>query len=81
MTKLKVNEATAEELDAVDGLRDHGFEIVRYRGDRRRFDSLRQLGEMPGMAGKADGALGALLTVRAIAATVRNRRRITMTLR
>ncbi len=48
-----VNTATAEELDAVPGLRGHGFEIVRYRGERGRFTDLRQLEEVPGLAGKA----------------------------
>ncbi len=33
-------------------LNGHGFEIVRYRQDRGRFEQLRQLEEVPGMAGK-----------------------------
>lgn len=63
MAKVNVNEADAEALDAVDGLRGHGFEIVRYRGDRGRFDDLRHLDEVPGLAGKLDEATLALLTV------------------
>lgn len=59
---INVNAATAEELDAVPGLRGHGFEIVRYRGERGRFTDLRQLEEVPGLAGKVDGS-SARLTV------------------
>jgi competence protein ComEA len=49
---LDVNSATREELDAVEGLEGHGPEIVRYRDERGRFTSLRQLDEVPGLAGK-----------------------------
>ena len=63
MRLVNVNQASAKELDAVDGLKGHGFEIVRYREDRGRFDSLRQLDEVPGMAGKLDEAASAGLTV------------------
>jgi len=48
--KVNLNTATAEELDAVEGLRGHGPEIVRYREQRGRFTALRQLDEVPGMA-------------------------------
>ncbi|WP_257010981.1 helix-hairpin-helix domain-containing protein [Sphingobium yanoikuyae] len=44
-------------------LAGHGFEIVRYREERGRFDALRQLDEVPGLAGKLDDADRALLTV------------------
>ena len=57
---VNVNTASAEELDAVPGLRGHGFEIVRYRGERGRFTELRQLEEVPGLAGKVDGSRAAL---------------------
>jgi len=57
---VNVNTASAEELDAVPGLRGHGFEIVRYRGERGRFTDLRQLEEVPGLAGKVDGSRAAL---------------------
>jgi competence protein ComEA len=57
---VNINTATAEDLDAVSDLRGHGFEIVRYRGERGRFDSLRQLDEVPGLAGKVDPATTAL---------------------
>lgn len=52
---IDVNAATAEELDTVAALKGHGFEIVRYREERGRFTALRQLNEVPGLAGKADG--------------------------
>jgi DNA uptake protein ComE-like DNA-binding protein len=51
---IDINSATKEEIDAVDGLAGHGHEIVRYRGERGRFTSLRQLDEVPGLAGKLD---------------------------
>lgn len=53
---LDLNTATADELDAIDALRGHGPEIVRYRGERGRFTALRQLDEVPGLAGKWDAA-------------------------
>lgn len=53
---IDLNLATAAELDAVPELEGHGFEIVRYREDRGRFDAVRQLEEVPGLAGKWDGA-------------------------
>jgi competence protein ComEA len=52
---IDINSASAEEIDAVPQLRGHGFEIVRYREDRGRFDALRQLEEVPGLAGKIAG--------------------------
>jgi len=58
---VDVNTATADELDAVPGLHGHGFEIVRYRGERGRFTDLRQLNEVPGLTGKADNCLDALV--------------------
>ena len=60
---LNVNTASKEELDAVEGLSGHGFEIVRYRNDRGRFDSLRQLDEVPGLSGKVDDPTRDRLTV------------------
>lgn len=59
-SSVNVNTASAEELDAVPGLRGHGFEIVCYRGERGRFTDLRQLEEVPGLAGKVDGSRAAL---------------------
>ena len=52
---LDLNTATSEELDEVPALKGHGFEIVRYREERGRFTSLRQLDEVPGLSGKTDG--------------------------
>jgi DNA uptake protein ComE-like DNA-binding protein len=52
---IDLNTATAEELDSVPALRGHGFEIVRYREERGRYTSLRQLDEVPGLSGKTDG--------------------------
>ena len=53
---IDLNTASAEDLDAVSQLKGHGFEIVRYREERGRFSSLRQLDEVPGLVGKWDGA-------------------------
>lgn len=57
---IDLNTATAEELDAVPALKGHGFEIVRYREERGRFTELRQLDEVPGLAGKTDGVADAV---------------------
>lgn len=60
---INVNTATAEQLDAVDDLRGHGFEIVRYREERGKFTDLRQLDEVPGLSGKVSDAARAQLSV------------------
>ena len=60
---LDVNIATAAEFDALAPLTGHGFEIVRYRGERGRFTELRQLDEVPGLAGKLSYADRALLRI------------------
>ena len=52
---IDLNIATAAELDGVEILRGHGFEIVRYREERGLLTSLRQLDEVPGLAQKTDG--------------------------
>lgn len=62
MTPIDLNMATAEELDTIPQLKGHGFEIVRYRDDRGAFTALRQLEDVPGMAGNADG-LESVLTI------------------
>jgi DNA uptake protein ComE-like DNA-binding protein len=49
---LDLNRATQEELDALEGLKGHGHEIVRYREERGGFTSLRELDEVPGLSGK-----------------------------
>ena len=53
---IDLNTATAAELDTVAELKGHGPEIVRYREERGRFTEVRQLEEVPGLAGKWDGA-------------------------
>ena len=63
MALLDVNQATQDELEQLDGLRGHGFEIVRYREERGQFQSLRQLDEVPGLSGKVDDETLARLTV------------------
>jgi competence protein ComEA len=60
---IDINSATAEEFDAVSSLAGHGFEIVRYRGERGKFTDVRQLDEVPGLAGKLGDADRALLSV------------------
>jgi competence protein ComEA len=57
---VDINAATAAELDAVPALKGHGHEIVRYRDERGGFTDLRQLDEVPGMVGRADGLDGVL---------------------
>lgn len=57
---INLNSSTASELDEVPQLRGHGFEIVRYREERGQFSEVRQLEEVPGLAGKWDGAEEAL---------------------
>ncbi|PCD03840.1 competence protein ComEA [Sphingomonas spermidinifaciens] len=52
---IDINTASADEIDAVPQLKGHGFEIVRYREERGRFEAVRQFEEVPGMAGKAAG--------------------------
>lgn len=61
--KLNVNTASEDEFDAVEGLRGHGYEIVRYREERGWFTSLRQLDEVPGLSGKTDDDIRASLEV------------------
>ena len=58
---IALNSATPAELDEVPQLKGHGFEIVRYREERGRFDDVRQLEEVPGLAGKWQGAEAAVL--------------------
>lgn len=63
MTKLNLNDADQDALDAIDDLHGHAFEIVRYRDERGRFTSIDQLEEVPGMAGKITDQVRAQLTV------------------
>ncbi|WP_242153207.1 helix-hairpin-helix domain-containing protein [Sphingomonas sp. BAUL-RG-20F-R05-02] len=57
---LNINTATAAEIDGIAQLKGHGFEIVRYREERGGFSDLRQLDEVPGLTGKADGLDGTI---------------------
>ena len=50
--KLDLNSADQNALDAIDELRGHGPEIVRYREERGGFTSVEQLDEVPGLTGK-----------------------------
>ncbi|GGB42361.1 hypothetical protein GCM10011380_34840 [Sphingomonas metalli] len=52
---IDINTASADEIEALPQLKGHGYEIVRYREERGRFEAVRQLEEVPGMAGKAAG--------------------------
>jgi DNA uptake protein ComE-like DNA-binding protein len=56
MEKRDVNAGDEDSFDAVEGLKGHGHEIVRYREERGGFTSLRELDEVPGLAGKVDEA-------------------------
>ena len=61
--RLDLNRATKEELEAIDGIGGHAFEIIRYREERGRFTEIRQLDEVPGFTGKLTDALKEQLTV------------------
>ena len=63
MSPLDINRASREDLDALEGLEGHGHEIVRYREERGGFSDLRQLDEVPGLAGKVTDADRARLRV------------------
>lgn len=63
---IDLNSATAAELDTVPELKGHGFEIVRYRDERGRFSDVRQLEEVPGLAGKWAGPGGRIHRMTAI---------------
>lgn len=60
---IDINQAGQDQLDAIEGLRGHGPEIVRYRDERGGFTSLRELDEVPGLTGKVDEAVRRQLTV------------------
>ena len=59
--RLNVNTADQAAIDAHPALAGHGYELVRYREERGRFTELRQLDEVPGLAGKLDDAQRAQL--------------------
>ena len=59
--RLDLNTADREALDAIEDLKGHGHEIVRYREERGGFTSVDQLEEVPGLTGKlTDAARGRL---------------------
>ena len=60
---LDINAADKDAFDALDGLKGHGHDIVRYREERGRFTSLRQLDEVPGLARKVDEKTAQRLSV------------------
>lgn len=61
--RIDLNSANKDQLDAVDGLKGHGHEIVRYREERGGFTSVEQLDEVPGLTGKLGSeTLGRLYT-------------------
>jgi competence protein ComEA len=63
MSRVDLNSADKEALDAVEGLEGHGHEIVRYRDERGGFTELRQLEEVPGLTGKVTDAIRERLTI------------------
>ena len=50
--RLDLNRATQQELEALEGIGGHAFEIIRYRDDRGGFTDIGQLDEVPGFTGK-----------------------------
>ena len=60
---MDLNTANQEALDTIPDLKGHGHEIVRYREERGRFTTLRQLDEVPSLSGKVSDAARAQLTL------------------
>ncbi len=60
---IDLNNASKEELDAIEALRGHGPEIVRYREERGGFTSIDQLEEVPGLTGKIDTDLSDQISI------------------
>ena len=60
---LDINKAPKDELDAVEALKGHGHEIVRYREERGGFTAVRELDEVPGLTGKVDDETARRLSV------------------
>jgi DNA uptake protein ComE-like DNA-binding protein len=61
--RIDLNSADQEQLDAIDALKGHGYEIVRFRDERGGFTEVRQLDEVPGLTGKLDDDTYKLLSV------------------
>ena len=60
---IDLNSAGQDELDAIDGLKGHGHEIVRYREERGGYTDVAQLEEVPGFTGKLTDDIRARLKV------------------
>ena len=52
MQVIDLNTADQAALDAIEALRGHGHEIVRYREERGGFTEVGQIEEVPGLTGK-----------------------------
>lgn len=63
LRQVNISTAGQDELDSVEGLAGHGFEIVHYRDERGGFTELRQLDEVPGLSGKVGAKASARLSV------------------
>lgn len=59
---LDLNSADQLELDAIEELKGHGHDIVRYREERGGFTEVEQLDEVPGLTGKVSAETYARLT-------------------
>ena len=60
---VELNSASQDELDAIEGLKGHGHEIVRYREERGGYTDVAQLEEVPGLTGKLTPEIQAQLRV------------------
>jgi DNA uptake protein ComE-like DNA-binding protein len=61
--KIDLNRADQEQLDSIETLKGHGYEIVRFREERGGFTEVRQLDEVPGLTGKLNEDTYTLLSV------------------
>ena len=61
--RLDLNSAGQDDLDAIEELKGHGHEIVRYREERGGFTAVEQLDEVPGLTGKLGESTYRLLSV------------------
>jgi DNA uptake protein ComE-like DNA-binding protein len=61
--KIDLNSADQEQLDSIETLKGHGYEIVRFREERGGFTEVRQLDEVPGLTGKLHDDTYLLLSV------------------
>jgi competence protein ComEA len=55
---VDVNSGETSEMDATHGLRGHAPQIVRYREERSGCSGVRQMDEVPGLAGQRGAATG-----------------------